>query len=81
MGEAAVATPVTPVPPAVTDVGVEEFVVVWDLGRSGRWAVVLAPDREAVHHRCPGAYVLPGFPAWMSEAQRRELRGAARRRG
>lgn len=45
-----------------------EFLVAYDYGMGGLWAVVIAPSAEAITARYPEVKVVSERPHWMSEA-------------
>lgn len=49
-----------------------EFLVAYDYGMGGLWAVVIAPSADAITARYPEVAVVEERPHWMSDEYERE---------
>ncbi len=45
----------------------QHYLIVYDYGMGGLWAVVIAPSPEAIIAKYPEVAVVPERPHWMSE--------------
>jgi hypothetical protein len=52
-----------------------EFLVSYDYGGGGLWAVLIAPSAEAIRAEYPELYIVDEPPKWMSAERYEELRG------
>jgi hypothetical protein len=52
-----------------------EFLVAYDYGTGGLWAVVVAPSRQAILSAYPEVVVVDERPAWMSAEKYEQMRG------
>lgn len=52
----------------------QQFLVVYDYGQGGVWAIVAADDREAISARFPEVQVVDERPAWMTDEEFDRLR-------
>ena len=55
----------------------QRFLVVYDYGQGGVWAVVEADRREHIAERCPELQIFEERPAWMTEERAARLRAEA----
>jgi hypothetical protein len=51
-----------------------EFLVAYDYGMGGLWAVLLAPSEAAIAEKYPELVVVPEPPKWMDSDQYQRLR-------
>lgn len=60
-----------------TDRTMTEYLVVYDYGQGGVWAVVRAESPADIRARFPELTVVAKQPAWMSDSNLAELRNAS----
>ena len=51
-----------------------EFLVCYDYGNGGLWAVVLASSADEITARYPEVVIVPERPPWMGDAKHVKLR-------
>jgi hypothetical protein len=51
-----------------------KFLVVYDYGTGGAWALLLADSAEQVRERFPELQIVTQWPAWLTGDQERHLR-------
>ena len=51
-----------------------EFLVAYDYGMGGLWAVLIAPSQEAIEAKYPELGVAPDRPHWMDDQRYEKLR-------
>lgn len=57
--------------------GMTEFLVVYDYGQGGVWAVVLAKSSSAITEKFPELRVVEQRPSWMSDEKFQRLKAEA----
>jgi hypothetical protein len=45
------------------------FLVAYDYGMGGLWAILMAPSPEAIQAKYPELAVIPDRPPWMDDAE------------
>jgi hypothetical protein len=53
----------------------KEFLVAYDYGMGGLWAILMAPSQEAIAAKYPELAVAPERPNWMDDQRYEDLRG------
>lgn len=62
---------------AVASAGLDaEFLVAYDYGNGGLWAVVLAPSREAIVAKYPEVNVVDERPKWLTAERYEAMRAS-----
>jgi hypothetical protein len=56
------------------EVGHHEYLIAYDYGMGGLWAIMIAPSKEAVHKAYPELSVVTRNPAWMTKEHFEKLR-------
>jgi hypothetical protein len=52
----------------------QEFLVAYDYGMGGLWAVLMAPSQKAIEAKYPELAVVPKRPPWMDDERYEKLR-------
>lgn len=56
------------------DVRADEFLVCYDYGMGGLWAVLIAPSEDAIKSKYPELSIASSQPAWMTDDRMARLR-------
>jgi hypothetical protein len=54
-----------------------EYLVAYDYGMGGLWAVMIAPSAEAITAECPELVIVEERPTWMDDDRYGQLRDDA----
>ena len=60
--------------------GEDEFLVCYDYGMGGIWAVVLAPSAAAITRKYPEVFIPSDRPGWMTDEHFERIRANTRDR-